>query len=236
MSQNEEDAFSHLLDLTSDPEKINCVFPLVQQKLHLPRQRTPSPHAESRSNSRNSQQRPSSRNEKAKEAENDDLQCHSRRNTIATKGKQPHNQRFAMPAYTRRDTMPSKHAAPGSPKLRQPPQTTISQELVTNANEQTEKQITSSMLSLKHQSQSGPAFLHVDQQLERAQSADMLFLKPGNDDDELRRASFDTHSTSVIHTNGTSALHLHTGRRPGTGRKLPSTERLEQMHQNAQKH
>jgi hypothetical protein len=77
-------------------------------------------------------------------------------------------------------------------------------------------------------------FLQVEQLLERAQSADMLFLKPGNEEDELRRASFDTHMTSVVHTNGTSALHLHTGRRPGTGRKLPSTEALEAMQQNVQ--
>jgi hypothetical protein len=62
----------------------------------------------------------------------------------------------------------------------------------------------------------------------------MLFLKPGNDDDEFRRASFDTQSTSVVHTNGTSALHLHTGQRRGTGRKLPSTEALEAMQQNVQ--
>lgn len=81
----------------------------------------------------------------------------------------------------------------------------------------------------------------VDQQqfLERAQSADMLFLKPNAaDDEDYRRASFDTtQSTSVVQTNGTSALHLHTvgRRRPGTGRKLPSTEMLEsKREQNVQ--
>jgi hypothetical protein len=127
MSDIETDAFSHLLDLTSDPQKINDVFPLVQQvkckstlirhfkpkRLVYPsRQKTPSPRSVSRSSSRNSQNRPSSRNEKSKEAEDDEVQC-SRRNTIASRAKQPHNRRFAAPTYTRRDTMPSKHAPPG---------------------------------------------------------------------------------------------------------------------------
>lgn len=68
--------------------------------------------------------------------------------------------------------------------------------------------------------------------MERAQSADMLFLKPSIEDDDARRASFDTtHASNLIQAE-VSAPNV-SRRRPGTGRKLPSTEMLK-SNQNMQ--
>jgi hypothetical protein len=51
----------------------------------------------------------------------------------------------------------------------------------------------------------------------------MLFLKPDMEDDDSRRASFDTTQKSSIIQTETNVGR----RRPGTGRKLPSTEIME---------
>ncbi|KAI6194960.1 hypothetical protein M3Y96_01180400 [Aphelenchoides besseyi] len=222
-----------LLDLTSDPNKINAVFPLVNGKIYSSK---PLSNHSSRTPSRSSLAKDEENDvnlavdlEKGikiedRKDEDDNVQYNSRRNTIASKARQAHNQRFAMPAYTRRDTLPSKHIAVhlGS---------SVGSTLSLASESKTENNVKGSGVSLNNQGQQ-ISYLGVEQTGPyRAHSADMLLLKP-EEDDELRRASFDHSTTAVMQMNDSTVQLTNSGRRPGTGRKLPSTELVEA--QNAQ--
>ncbi|KAI6197521.1 hypothetical protein M3Y94_01233800 [Aphelenchoides besseyi] len=233
---NEEldvEPFRLLLDLTSDPNKINAVFPLVNGKLYPSK---PLSNHSSRTPSRSSLTKDEENDvdlavdlEKGlqiddRKDEDEDVQYNSRRNTIASKARQAHNQRFAMPTYTRRDTLPSKHIAVhlGS---------SIGSTSSLVPESKAENNVNGSGVSLNNQGLQ-ISYLGVEQTGPyRAHSADMLLLKP-EEDDELRRASFDHSTTAVMQMNDSTVQLTNSGRRPGTGRKLPSTELVEA--QNAQ--